>query len=206
MLDMRFLGDNELAGAIEGLAPLETYVCEPCGFTEWFMRTPPATTDPARGVYAIRDEHRALSCVQCGASDHHLVARMHEHNAYGPVTWPLTQIGGGFACTACNRCGKLEWYASAAVHDLCMAEPCPRCSGTRWEVEALEQANLGYRRYPVAMVAGEDVGQFRLRVCAPCGYTDWYATGIDRALADDRCQIERVMAPARFGPGGGPYR
>jgi hypothetical protein len=198
----------ELAGAVERLAPLETYVCGDCGYAEWFAVATPPLTDRARGIHPIDDPRRSMRCAQCGPNAHHLVARLHETNAAGAVSWPVDQLGGYFSCTVCDGCGKLEWYASTWARDAEPAGACRRCGDPSLERLALEQVNLAFSDYPVAMIDGEAIGSFRIRVCGSCGFTDWYASGIDRERADDHCRIERAGAAltAARGSDGGPYR
>jgi hypothetical protein len=205
MLDMTLFGESVQVGVADEVAPLETFVCEPCGYTEWFVIQPPAAPDPKHGITAVAD-----NCPACGAGEHHLLARVHEHSEMGVVTWWSSPFGGEFSLLICARCGQVRWFVSRPVHGSELDERCPRCQGTRRDAEVYEHANFGTVRYPVACIGGEQIGLFRIHACTPCGLADWYATGPFREVADGNCRLERVRTTAApRGPGhsdGGPYR
>ena len=205
MLDYTVFGDTVEAGAPGGIAPLETYVCEPCGYTEWFTQHRVARGTPIRGGRWVAPEEGA--CPSCKSTALCFIRMLDLDASDKPAPWPQSAIGGELLCVLCADCGRLDWYATKDVGGSPSAR-CERCGSDTAESGAVEHAGVGLQRYPVARIDGREIGDFQLRVCSGCAHVDWFATGVDRPIADGNCRIERVSVERadKIGPGGGPYR
>jgi hypothetical protein len=88
------------------------------------------------------------------------------------------------------------------------SQRCPKCEGREiWVIDGVGERGpegLDLLR-PVFRdgVAGlEGIGQFTTLICKACGYTEWYARGLDR-LRENPPHGVRLLRP---GDDDGPYR
>jgi predicted nucleic-acid-binding Zn-ribbon protein len=216
MQDSAFFRSAPL-GEIDRVAPLETFICAGCGYTAWYSDADDELEEVPGQVVRVVDER--LRCDDCDEEAHFLVAQFHEWAAeplHGSVPLAVVRTGGWrdpvgqFAFLVCGGCGRSEWYAWGIGADAKLgksdAAPCARCGGgERHVVRPLREA--GGEPLPVVQRNGAQIGEFEVKFCGACGFSEWYARGIEQLRADGECvlhiQGERQAAsPAA----GGPYR
>ncbi len=87
---------------------------------------------------------------------------------------------------------------------------CPKCGGTQFLIidpvrqKACDADNLAYSASVIALpqkgwASVVCTGTFRAEVCEQCGFTEWYATGLDphavsAILADPASGVRRVRS------------
>jgi len=200
-------------GDIDRVAPLETLICTACGYTVWYSGSDDLREQPGAVASVVDDRVR---CADCAGMPHLLVALVHEwpHNPLlGAKALPVAPVDGvgprgKFAMLVCSGCGRCEWFAwGFAEHEelgTADREPCARCSvRERRTVRPLREESG--EPLPVVIRRGWEMGEFEVRFCAACGYSEWCAH-VGKLDADGEFVIhiegERRAAPAA----GGPYR
>ncbi len=205
---------NKPLGELDCVAPLDTIICKACGHTLWYSRAN-ELTERVGAVRRVVDER--VRCADCDGEPHLLVALLHE--------WPSLPLAsskelavspfagveqrGRFAMLVCDRCGRCEWFAWGVGEPAKLGsaedEPCARCRVSACRVVQPFREH-GSEELPVAVVDGRPLGEFAVRFCGACGFTEWYARRIERLRADGKyvthIQGERPAIPAA----GGPYR
>jgi hypothetical protein len=197
-------------GAPQGLAPMETFLCAACCYSQWYTEQPSALQpDPGAAVVDLND-HR-LRCADCDSREHLLAARFVEagdRHRWPKAEWrgnelvwhaqvetlPLAVLyerevaRGSFAVVACRSCGLLSWFA-CDIRDLpsSVERDCARCGAAPLgRVPRVEE--VGGHRLPIAWRGRREIGHFHLDVCTACGFTDWFAERFifERLVADGR--------------------
>jgi predicted nucleic-acid-binding Zn-ribbon protein len=222
MREHRFTGYGQL-GYIDDIEPLETHICDGCGYTVWYSRGIGRLRED-RGRVAKLDDER-LSCVSCYGRRHYLVAQLQEWpegSVLGQMPLHVLQTGkhegvGRFALLICGDCGRCQWFAwgtgtpTTRATGVMRAQPqpdlpCSRCRAiARYAVEPVRED--GGLASPVAVQRQRAIGHFGISFCNACGYCEWYARDL-AALRSDGERVSHVNGDRyqRAPVAGGPYR
>ena len=201
-------------GELDGVAPLDALICKACGHTLWYSCSTELSEDNDK-VRRVVDER--ARCSDCDSAPHLRVAVLHEWpstplaSATELTVWPFTdrEKRGRFSLLVCDQCRRCEWFAWGLGDDPQVGsaddEPCARCNvSARRTIDPFREQ--GSEPLPVTVLDGKSVGKFAVHFCVACGFTEWYARGIERLRADGtyviHIQGERPAVPAA----GGPYR
>jgi predicted nucleic-acid-binding Zn-ribbon protein len=195
----------------------ETLICEACGYTEWFAR-------------GLPDEHVPVTieprdCPECHERRAFHVVEVLERDGQGravPLRVAPTDEGrvSGFKNLICEGCGYTEWHAhhldeilrrpSRDVH-AAGGRTCDRCRGSeRVRVETIREAGALPRPLPVVLDAwlwflSREHGRFSIEICRRCGYTEWFARGLE-GLKEDLARGIRLVQGTAPRAAEGPYR
>jgi hypothetical protein len=65
----------------------------------------------------------------------------------------------------------------------------------------------GGEALPVMVTEGKPIGEFAVHFCGECGFSEWYARGIER-LYNDGYFVRQIQGERRTAKpaAGGPYR
>jgi hypothetical protein len=206
-------GDWSMLGSIDQVAPLQALVCCRCGLTRFYSAA------RLNGEVWERSQKEHV-CRECAAPRQLLVPQLREwpDKWQGGLSIPLNVVRGkrgdgvGWFCLRiCDECGLCDWLArGVGSHEAGRSDEhsCPECGifGRRG-VDPLRED--GGRPLPVALVDDEPVGQFAVRFCDGCGFSEWFARDLDGMRADgERIQFisGRRDVKARPFVAGGPYR
>jgi hypothetical protein len=214
-------------GAPQGLAPIESFLCDGCGFSEWYAAEP-TLLRPNPGASMIELNDHRMSCQRCESRDHLFVARFEEAIwrrpelkgvwSAGRLIWqqpttvlnaPLEVCGGTLAVVICRSCGFMSWFACGALDSSIerIERSCARCGTAPLErVPSVKEADD--RRLPLLWHGQQEIGHYRLDVCGGCGFTDWFGVGYGKLVADGRevFLLEGKAPSAAPTRGGTPYR
>jgi predicted nucleic-acid-binding Zn-ribbon protein len=198
---------------VEARGRFEALLCRACGFTSWYGFDAP----PELGIEETR------RCLECADDKPHRRYRAIEHThgglepmriTRGPLGWE-----GYFAISICSACARVSWTGTDYAHledgsrggyklvdD--RGRPCLSCAHTEaltalaYEQEGT-QLPVTVSRHRLFLGLVETVaqhGHFVIRLCRPCGATEWYA-----AMPDS---LEPGPGLTALGDPGstGPYR
>jgi predicted nucleic-acid-binding Zn-ribbon protein len=149
---------------------------------------------------------RTLHCPRCDGDELWNVRGVAEHGVGGaPVAFGVAQNADPFETFICRACGFTEWYSGAGdklapLAPRAVAEVddhrhhCQKCNGRSHvliarveEVTDAPQPGL-YYGYPIVPLAvlrtrRDVLGTFAALICTSCGFTGWYACGVDGVVA-----------------------
>jgi hypothetical protein len=185
-----------MLGKVEGVSPLETFICATCGYTAWY-------SGAAGSLKLQRVFDPKLRCVECGGYELH-VEEMSEWPNDGRLT--RRPLGMTILVCACGRCEWVRGFGALGDAPVADAQPCVRCLDDQGKsVFALFED--GARPLPVAVVDKFGVGRFELRWCSSCSLCEWFARDLD-GLRDDGKHVIFMAGEKRPGElvAKGPYR
>jgi predicted nucleic-acid-binding Zn-ribbon protein len=213
-------GDWSMLGSIDQVAPLQALVCVRCGHARFYSAAAIRDKDDPWARQSWAAIHKSHTCRECAGRRQILVPQLREWPAkwQGGRSVPLSVVRGkrgegvGWFCLRiCDDCGLCDWMArGVGSHEAGRSDEhsCPECGifGRRG-VDPLRED--GGRPLPVALVDDAPVGQFAVRFCDGCGFSEWFARELDGMRADG----ERILfisgareVKTRAFAAGGPYR
>lgn len=89
------------------------------------------------------------------------------------------------------------------------AMTCPKCRGRRiWRVERFRTESDNTSGWVLPVVYGRrtatggelSAGTFDAWICATCGYTEWYASGLEGLTPDPDAGVHLIDAASPDGP------
>jgi hypothetical protein len=210
-------GGPKQLGSLQGLSPMEAFICDACSYTEWYSAEPALLRAyPELAIVDVHDDR--LRCVHCDGRDNLLIARFQEApDRMLEVPLPLAVLRargvakGTFAVIACRGCGLFRWFACEFPRDTSpqgeVARPCARCGDQPLQLvpSVLEMSEV---KLPLIWASDGPRGHFRLEVCTACGFTDWFAEGT-RGLQADGVHTYFLVGHKPVPPrkrDNGPYR
>lgn len=184
--------------AVGSVAPVETYICDECGYTAWY-------TNAAPGPLAT-----GHACAECGSVDLAQVGTLREEHGQIPIH--ITLESGRIQAAVCRQCTRLRFTAiDAPLWELVSTDQkCRWCQDAVVETYLLIHEKGPWRFVKTLPIAfhqrwyGEERrGGFALRICRGCGDTEWHAERL-QDLRDD--PLAGVKLLERKKAVGGPYR
>lgn len=83
---------------------------------------------------------------------------------------------------------------------------CPKCDGRKlWRVEAMRDRGHFNQLHPLSVVLQQGTwkekatGWFETFICAGCGYTEWYANGLDGLTEDPKHGVHFIDTEPEAG-------
>lgn len=86
---------------------------------------------------------------------------------------------------------------------------CPKCNGRRiWRIQEFQTESDTTKGWTLPVVYGrrtatggeQSVGTFDAWICAKCGYTEWYASGLEALTADPDKGVHLIDAEPPEAP------
>ena len=118
---------------------------------------------------------------------------------------PACSKANNVYATVCQHCGSL--LTPEAAPEAPKHPPCTKCGHGQWlaispfTLVDSYRDRIGVMPVLVTQAAAEPVGSFRALVCLGCGFTEWYALGLEKLVANaakapNAQVIEATVPPA----------